>query len=435
LVAGLLALACACAAGYGLASTAKHKTTLAKTTATRAKTTATKHKTTATKHKTTAAKHTTTAAKHTTTSAKHTTTSAKPTSTSAKPTSTTAKHTTTGAHKKKPLPPPGPLPVRVHKNVVYGLSANGTPLTADVYSPRAVTSPAPVLIVIHGGGFTHGNKKQVAQYTGGLASNGYVAIAINFALITPGYPEQVRETRLAVSWSIANAQQYGGDPHRLGLIGFSAGGYLAAMAGVLDSGLPGRPVKAVATYSAPLDLPVLDRLLRTRVKACGHRQVCRKVPGVPPLAEFGPLVDFLGCPKGKCSNQLVRNASPSSHVTSKAPAFLMFNSAHETIPTSQPRDMAGALRAAGVPAQVVIVPGRLGSPGSKLNATYVSGQSPTLINFLARQLAPSRVRFVGARKAAPSSTPDWLIILCVVVAAISLCAVLLATRRRAVGHR
>jgi acetyl esterase/lipase len=108
----------------------------------------------------------------------------------------------------------------------------------------------------------------------------------------------------------------------------------------------------------------------------------------------------------------------------------MFNSAHELVPASQPADMGKALRAAGVPEQVVIV------PGSQHGASYVSQESPTLIKFLGRYLTPSRVRLVATGKSAPSSgTPLWLIILCAVVAAGSLAAALLATRRRTAGYR
>jgi acetyl esterase/lipase len=361
-------------------------------------------------------------------------------STTTKSSTTTATGTTTiasgTAKKKKVLPPPGPLPIRVHSNVVYGTSAAGHPLTANVYSPRAVTGPAPVLIVIHGGGFTHGSNKLVANYAAGLASNGYVAVAINYALIKPGYPEQVREVRLAVSWSIAHASQYGGDPRRLGLVGFSVGGYFAAMAGVLDSGLPGRPVKAVATYSAPLDLPALDQLLHAREKACGHRTNCRKQPQVPPISAFSPLLDYLGCPKGKCSSSTIRNASPSSHVTSKAPAFLIFHAADDQVPASQSSDMGKALKSAGVPAQVVGYSATAGGPGSKQNANYVSHESPTLITFLGRYLSPSHVSVVSALKYAPPGTPEWLIIVCVAVAAIGLAAALVATaRRRTAAYR
>jgi acetyl esterase len=322
-------------------------------------------------------------------------------------------------------------PYRLHSNVVYQ-SSQGHSLTGDVYSPAATAGPAPVVIMVHGGGFTDGDKQGTDQYSAAMASAGFVTVNVNYTLAKPGhsaYPEQVQDIQRAIQWSVAHAAQFGGDPHRLALLGFSAGGYLAAMAGLLDSSLPGRPVKAVATLSAPLDLPVLYQLFRTRLAKCGHEATCPQVPQAPQLPAFATLFGFLGCPTGNCPGRLVRSASPSSHVAAGDPAFLMFNSADELVPRSQPTDMAKLLRAARVPQQVVIV------PGSRHGASYLPDVAPTALKFLGQRLGLPVRQVPGIPASHSSSTPTVLVASCAAVVAVGVGVVLLAERRRIAGHR
>lgn len=331
--------------------------------------------------------------------------------------------------------PTATSPTQVRQNVVYGHSAGGAPLTADVYSPTADATPYPVVIIVHGVFFTAGDKQSVSSYAWGLAAAGYLAVNVDYSLVTPqsrGYPEQVQEIQRAIQWSIAHARQFGGDPRRIALVGISAGGYLSAMAGLLDSDLPGRPVKAVVTLSAPLDLPALDQAFRARLAACGTQPSCPQVPKAPPLsAYYGPLFAFLGCNRGNCSAQLIQQASPSSHVTASAPAFLIFNSANEATPLSQAADMGQLLRATGVPEQVVIV------PGSNSGQGYLATVSPAILKFLGQRLGMPQPRLVAtSTPARATGTLDVLVACCALIAAGSLGGVLLAARRQtARGNR
>ncbi len=324
-------------------------------------------------------------------------------------------------------------PDQLHANIEYGKSPKGVPLRADIYTPTGEDGHAPVVIIVHGGGFNSGDKQGESQYSASMASNGFVAVNVNYTLSTPsasGYPQQVHEIQNAISWTIAHASEYGGDPHRIALVGFSAGGYLAAMASLLDSDLPGRPIKAVVTLSAPLDLPALDQLLRERVAACGYQTSCPQMPQAPQLSAFGTLFDFLGCPTGNCSSELIQGASPSSHVTGGAPAFLMFNSSDELIPRSQATDMGDALRSARVPEQVVIV------PGSQHGETYLPDVDGNILTFLDGQLGVSQQGQTPISAPTGSSgTPTVLVVCCAVVAAGGLGVVMLAMRRRAAVRR
>jgi len=325
--------------------------------------------------------------------------------------------------------------VRTHQNLVYGQSAHGSALTANVESPVGDAKQAPVVIVVHGGGWNSGDKKDEVPYAEAMTSEGFVTVNVNYTLSSaeaPGYPDQIQEIQQAITWTIAHARQYGGDPNQIVLVGFSAGAYLSAMAALRDSNLPGHPIKAVVTLSAPFDFPVVQAMLRQRVAMCGYSPSCPQDKQDPPqdtLAAFATMYDFLGCPTGNCSSQLLRAASPVTHVTTSAPPFLIFNSSDELIPSSQATDMADALKAAGVPEQVVIV------PGSQHGEAYLPEVDGTILNYLDQRvgLPPSSLPASGTQPGS-SGAMTALIICCAVLIAASLSVVLLAVRRRTARH-
>ena len=324
-------------------------------------------------------------------------------------------------------------PVKFHPNVVYGKSPKGSLLKEDVYSPQARAGLAPVVIVIHGGGWTAGDKTGTDQYASALASVGYVAASVNYTLDKRhgpgGYPVQVREIQRAIQWNIAHAARFGGDPHRVALLGFSAGGYLAAMGGLLEDSLPGRPIDAVITLSAPFDFPAITQLLRQRISVCGYHKLCPQMPKLASLSAFGTLFNFLGCPTGSCSNQRLHAASPTSYVNGKSPRFLIFNSTDELIPLSQAFDMSSALRAAKVSRQVVVVQGK------QHGGNYAPSVSPTIFQFLRRNVAGAELRLAIGTQSAPSSGPSTTLLIALIVFAVgSLGVVLLAMRRRIPRH-
>lgn len=97
------------------------------------------------------------------------------------------------------------------------------------------TSSQPVAIVIHGGGWILGSKDQdfnqwMAWY---VANHGYVTFSVDYRLI-PKYEVQdcIKDVFGAIVWAKKHAAEFGGDPSRVGSVGFSAGGHLSAMAAV-----------------------------------------------------------------------------------------------------------------------------------------------------------------------------------------------------------
>ena len=123
----------------------------------------------------------------------------------------------------------------VSQDVAYGPDALQK---MDLYPPQAsATGAAPIVIFVHGGGFTRGDKQGGENIAAYLARHGLLGITINYRLApTVQWPEQSLDLGNAVAWLKANAAKYGGDPRRVVVIGHSSGGAVVASY-VLDSSL------------------------------------------------------------------------------------------------------------------------------------------------------------------------------------------------------
>ena len=121
--------------------------------------------------------------------------------------------------------------IEVKADLVYA-TKDKLELKLDAYLPVG-SKERPSVLVIHGGGWKFGSKRQLAKYASGLAGRGFNAFAINYRL-APKYkhPAQIEDCRDAVRWIKKNSAQYGGDPDRIGAIGYSAGAHLACMLAV-----------------------------------------------------------------------------------------------------------------------------------------------------------------------------------------------------------
>ena len=122
--------------------------------------------------------------------------------------------------------------VRVQKDIPYA-PEHGKRGLLDVYHPAAgVPTGAPVLLQVHGGGWSIGNKDQqgipLMQH---LAAKGWVCVAINYRLSPrDAFPAHVVDVKRATAWIREHIAEYGGDPSYIAITGGSAGGHLVALA-------------------------------------------------------------------------------------------------------------------------------------------------------------------------------------------------------------
>src|SRR5947209_4348906 len=125
---------------------------------------------------------------------------------------------------KKPMLPAAPTGVVIEENVAY--LAAGRTETADLYLPakREAGARSPAVVIIHGGGFTGGDKAAAREFNIGttLALNGYVALSINYALATKDratWPQNLHDCMTAVRWLRKHADRLRIDAGHLGVIG------------------------------------------------------------------------------------------------------------------------------------------------------------------------------------------------------------------------
>jgi acetyl esterase/lipase len=113
----------------------------------------------------------------------------------------------------------------------------GSPtLALDLYEPvPRGAERRPGIVVIHGGGWAHGDKAQPNFVGMGkfFAGNGFVAASINYRLKGEARaPAALEDCKCAIRWMKAHADQLGVDTEKIVLIGASAGGHLALLAGL-----------------------------------------------------------------------------------------------------------------------------------------------------------------------------------------------------------
>jgi acetyl esterase/lipase len=267
---------------------------------------------------------------------------------------------------------PIPEGVKVERDVAY-LSPDRNE-KADLYLP-ASDPPAgvrrPAVVIIHGGGWTGGDKGAAREINIGsnLALNGYVGMSINYLLSTPEHrvtwPQNLYDCKTAVRWLRKNADRLKIDPDRIGVIGGSAGGHLAAMVALTGHGDGLDPPGPYGEFSCRVRCAVdlygpSDLMTRHEVAMLGRGR------------DEGP--------------EVYHAASPVSHADAKDPPFLILHgTADTTVPVKDSEALASALKSAGVEHELVLVPD---APHSFHLQPAQRDLRPLVLGFFDRHLKP-----------------------------------------------
>ncbi len=125
-------------------------------------------------------------------------------------------------------------------------------LSLDLYGFGDAAGTYPVVVWIHGGGWSAGDKaNQLENKLGLFHSLGYMFISVNYRLSASGrkpgapvvmFPDHNEDVADAIVWIIGNIGNYGGDRSRIAIMGHSAGGHLAALTGTSRKFLPERGI-------------------------------------------------------------------------------------------------------------------------------------------------------------------------------------------------
>lgn len=260
--------------------------------------------------------------------------------------------TAAGASADEPAPasrPAPPVGVKMIPNIEYA-APGGVPNLLDLYLPAvAPAKPIPAILYIHGGAWLEGDKRPCLAAA--LVPLGFAVVSVNYRLSAQAtYPAQIFDCKAAVRWTRAHAKFYDIDSRRIGVIGVSAGGHLAALLGTsgdvaeLEGDLgnldQSSVVQAVVDFCGPTDLSLM---------------VAPVKPGQRPPAT--PITKLLGGHPSELP-KLAAMANPVTYITAKAAPFMIVHGANDKIvPPSQSQILHDALKKAGVPVTLKIIPG------------------------------------------------------------------------------
>ncbi len=201
----------------------------------------------------------------------------------------------------------------------------------DLYRPARAAGDAlrTLVVFVHGGRWSSGDKSEYRFVAAGLAERGLVVVVPNYRLYPAVRMDAAAEdVARAVAWAQREAQRYGADPARVVLMGHSAGAQLAALLandGHWLAAAGARPPRALVGLAGPYDfLPLTD----------------------------ADLIDYFGPPAHYAASQPVNFVSRSS-----PPAFLVYGLDDSSVKPRNIRSMAERLKAAGVPVDVRLLPG------------------------------------------------------------------------------
>lgn len=252
----------------------------------------------------------------------------------------------------EPGAPDPPTGVVVYGDRVYAQRGERD-LLLDVYAPEDQGEKAlPVILFLFGGGWDAGNRHQAIRF--GLldyATKGYSVVTADYRYMSEVvYPAQIDDVKTAIRWIRVNAGNYGFDPGRIGVIGPSAGGHLAALAGTanrpgeLEVGAPSdvpSNVHAVVDYFGPTDF----------LQGDAHRD-----EGADPWnAPDSSVSRLIGAPIESVPEKVAR-ANPITFIDGTEPPFLIIHGEEDSlVPLHQSQILHNALLAAGVSSELLVV--------------------------------------------------------------------------------
>ncbi|HTS18890.1 MAG TPA: alpha/beta hydrolase [Verrucomicrobiae bacterium] len=222
-------------------------------------------------------------------------------------------------------------------NIEYG-RASGQSLRLDAHQPDGA-GPFPVVLMVHGGGWSSGDKhKDVTVILDALTKSGeFTWFSINYRLApTNQWPACFEDVQTAIRWVKTHAAEYKGDPRRIALAGYSAGGQLVCLAAVLAK--EETRVQAVVGFSPPTDM-VADTERRG-----GLSKSLQMLFGRDTLDDS--------------TRKLLKEMSPIDFVKPGLPPFLFVQGdADKTVPYGQTLAFMSKLKENGVSADIVTIKG------------------------------------------------------------------------------
>jgi pectinesterase len=218
-------------------------------------------------------------------------------------------------------------------NIEYG-EAGGEKLLLDAHVPDG-EGKFPVAIIVHGGGWGNGDKETDLVPVFAPVATNFTWFTINYRLAPANrWPACFEDVQTAIRWVKQHAAEFKGDPNRIALLGYSAGGQLATLAAMLAK--KNTQVQAVVGFAPPTDLAADAQ----------RRGSLDQWPSMKKLLGRDGLDDG--------TLKLLVEISPSHYVRPGLPPFLLIQGdTDKTVAYDLTLEFQARLKAAGVPCDLI----------------------------------------------------------------------------------
>jgi acetyl esterase/lipase len=297
-----------------------------------------------------------------------------------------------------PAPDPEPTKILLWDNGAPGAlgTSDADKPSVTLYTLPARGVPRPAVIVAPGGAYrflsTGGGEGVLACYW--LNLNGIDAALLRYRVTPYHYPIELDDAQRAIRLVRARAAEFGIDPDKIGMMGFSAGGHLTATAAThFDSGEPGA-ADSIDRVSDRLDFMILAYPVISFQPSIAGSDVLH--------AYAASGLNLLGA---NPDPKLLTNLSDELQVTKDTPpAFIVQGTADRLVSVQNSVAFYAALVKAGVPAELHTFQNAQHGFGINPADPEASVWSSLLLNWLkARGIVTPPPQFFGARGAAPPS--------------------------------
>lgn len=225
-------------------------------------------------------------------------------------------------------------------------------LLLDIYQPESAReSRNPLVVWIHGGAWRSGSKENV-PVTHWL-EEGFAIASVDYRLSPEAkFPAQIHDIKAAIRFLRGNAERFHVDPDRIVIVGASAGGHLAALAGVSDGvqeleGTLGEYNSVSSRVQAIVSFYGASNLQSILSQSTEHGLSVR-VPALQLLLGGQP----------QDVSDLAKLASPVASVdAADPPLWLIHGDSDPQMPFEQSKEFVKAYRNVGSPVQLDIVVG------------------------------------------------------------------------------
>jgi arylformamidase len=228
----------------------------------------------------------------------------------------------------------------VHSDLAYAKPENVRQML-DVYAP-VEGKDHPVVLWIHGGGWKEGDKSRVQKKPDAFVEKGFVFVSTNYRFVPKvTVKEMTGDVAKAIRWTHGHAQEYGGDPDAIFVVGYSAGAHLAALVCTDDRYLKAEGLSLSAIKGCvPIDVAAYD--------------VAREIED---LKLIRPNVYTVAFGEDKA---VQKELSPMRYIANdkNIPPFLILHVANRPDTKAQSQRFAEELQEAGVSATVVAAEGK-----------------------------------------------------------------------------